>query len=239
MINIIFRSQTISFDNDNLNLQYFDSGDLHGNDNFRIPDKNPPVYEILNRIDPILLQSALAAAIDGQPVPLTAKISKDCTLDIITLDDITGKQIFHHSLAFLIAQTIFETYPTAALQNITVSNTNCVLQFAADFAFTDCTILKEQLLRHLQTNIAIQRIDAFQKEMLVETYSSLLQPYAQTMLAQYDDYDFVPVAARQNFVLPVQEQDLFVTNTAILKDFSLDIQSIAQGFVLTAAYQKQ
>ena len=39
MINIIFRSQTISFDNDNLNLQYFDSGDLHGNDNFRIPDK--------------------------------------------------------------------------------------------------------------------------------------------------------------------------------------------------------
>ena len=44
MPNITFRDKTISFGNNNLYLQYFDSGDLHGNDNFRIPDQNPPVY---------------------------------------------------------------------------------------------------------------------------------------------------------------------------------------------------
>ncbi|MBQ5658212.1 MAG: hypothetical protein IIV02_01635, partial [Peptococcaceae bacterium] len=84
MPNIMFHNNTYSFGNDNLNLQYFDSGDLHGNDNFRIPDQNPPVYEVLNRINHALLQSALAATIDGKPVPLTAKVIKDCTLDIIT-----------------------------------------------------------------------------------------------------------------------------------------------------------
>lgn len=235
MPNIMFHNNTYSFGNDNLNLQYFDSGDLHGNDNFRIPDQNPPVYEVLNRINPALLQSALAATIDGKPVPLTAKVIKDCTLDIITLDNSVGKLIFHHSLAFLIAQAIYANSSNAQLSTLSVTEQECSLHFITENASDWSTdSLEKQLKQCIADNAAIQIIDAFQKEMLVETYPSLAQPFAQTMLIEYDDYDFVPVAARQSFVLPVSESDIFVTNTKLITNFTIS-QSIDNHIVTVIA----
>ncbi|MBQ2021867.1 MAG: hypothetical protein II211_05620, partial [Peptococcaceae bacterium] len=72
MPNIMFHNNTYSFGNDNLNLQYFDSGDLHGNDNFRKQSKPLLGYEALQQIEPALLHSALAATNNGVPAPLTA-----------------------------------------------------------------------------------------------------------------------------------------------------------------------
>ena len=54
MLDIIFQNSKYSFNNTALNLQYFDSGDLHGNDNFRTQNKSLSVYEILQQINPLL-----------------------------------------------------------------------------------------------------------------------------------------------------------------------------------------
>ena len=230
MPNITFRDKTISFGNNNLYLQYFDSGDLHGNDNFRIPDQNPPVYEVLNQINPTLVQLAMAAVIDGKTVPLTEKITKDCTLDIITLEESKGKQIYHDSLAFLIAQTVFAYNAEWQLAAITVSDENCILQFTANAQVPEYTAIKQRLTETIQNTAAIQIITGFQKEMLIETYASLSQPYAQTLLAQYDDYDFVPIAARQNFVLPITEKMVLVTNPSVIKEYTITLQHTDDGF---------
>ena len=236
MTTIRFRNNTYTFDNCDLNLQYFDSGDLHGNDNFRIPDQNPPVYEVLNQIDPTLMQSAMAAVIDGKTVPLTEKITKDCVLDIVTLEENEGKQIYHDSLAFLIAQTAFACNTEWQLAAITVSDENCTLQFTSNAQMPEYTAIKQQLTETIQNTAAIQIITGFQKEMLTETYASLSQPYAQTLLAQYDDYDFVPIAARQNFVLPITEKTVLVTNPSVIKEYTITLQYTDDGFTVVCQH---
>ena len=240
MPNIIFHNNTYTFGNENLNLQYFNSGDLHGNDNFRIQDQNPPIYEVLNRINPALLQSALAATIDNTPVPLTAKITKDCSLDIITLDDEAGKLIFHYSLAFLIAQTIYTNNPNIQLSALSVTEQECNLHFITENTVDFSTdFLKSQLKQRITDNAAIQIIDAFQKEMLLETYSSLLHPYAKNFMQIYDDYDYVTVAVRQSYVLPIPNDMILITNPLLIKDFTFHIHFTEQHFEITAQYEQK
>jgi len=222
MLDIIFQNSKYSFDNSALNLQYFNSGDLHGNDNFRTQNKSLSVYEILQQINPDLLYSALAAKLNGIPVPLTAKVTNNCTLDIITINEPQGKSIYYNSLAFLVAQAVYELEPEIQLATISTSKTHCSLQFIINNVFAhDTDSVDKQLAQVIETNVAIQLIDAFQKEILLETYPSLSQPYAETILAQYDDYDFVPVAVHQNFVLPVLHNAILVTNPKQLTGFSI------------------
>lgn len=238
MPTVKFHNSMYTFGNEDLHLQYFDSGDLHGNDNFRMPDKNPPVYEVLNHIEPTLLQNALAATIDEKPVSLTTKISKDCSLDVITLENPIGKTLYHQTLAFLIAQTIYATLKNTSLTTIEIDSTYCKLRFATEQAVP----LKEETfgaqLSHVITdNAAIQLIDAFQKEMLLETYPSLSQLYAKNFLADYDDYDFVTVAVRQNFVLPIPDHTILVTNPTLIKDYSITVYTTASELEIVASYQ--
>lgn len=110
MPNVIFRDKLVySFNRSAFSLQYFDSGDLHGNDNFRTQDVSVPIYEILNQIDPDILHSALAATINNKPVPLTAKITEDCTLDIITIDAPDGKPCLTLQLTTVLCNLISAT----------------------------------------------------------------------------------------------------------------------------------
>ena len=235
MPDIMFRNKPYSFENSALNLQYFDSGDLHGNDNFRTQSKPLLVYEALQQIEPALLHSALAATINGVPAPLTAKINQNCTLDIITVNEPAGKIIYYQSLAFLVAQTMYALNADLQLTSVNISESQCTLQFVGNAANCGQKSLDEYVQQTIENNAAIQLIDAFQKEMLMETYPSLSQPYAQTILAQYDAYDFVPVAVRQNFVLPVAENDIFVANPKLITDFTLS-QSIENDiFTIVAA----
>lgn len=238
MPTVKFHNSMYTFGNEDLHLQYFDSGDLHGNDNFRMPDKNPPVYEVLNHIDPTLLQNALAATIDEKPVSLTTKISKDCSLDVITLENPIGKTLYHQTLAFLIAQTIYATHKNTILTTIEIDSTYCKLQFATEQAvpLTEES-LGAQLSQVITDNAAIQLIDAFQKEMLLETYPSLSQLYAKNFLADYDDYDFVTVAVRQNFVLPIPDHTILVTNPTLIKDYSITVYTTASELEIVASYQ--
>ncbi len=237
MLNITFQNTTYTFDTGDFKMQYFDSGDLHGNDNFRAQNSDITIYEALRQIDATLLQSALAASINDTPVPLTEKITKDCTLDVITINDAKGKSIYHQSLAFLIAQAIYTLDIKARLATLSISDTQCCLQFIVDDSIVcDADLFDRHLEKIMKEPAAIQIINGFQKEMLVETYPSLTQPYAKTFLAQYDDYDFVTIAARQNFVLPIQENALLVTNPERIQNYALSHSLNQNIYTITATH---
>lgn len=154
MPNVIFRDKLVySFNRSAFSLQYFDSGDLHGNDNFRTQDVSAPIYEILNQIDPDILHSALAATINNKPVPLTAKITEDCTLDIITIDAPDGKTIYYRSLAFFLAQavflldpstrlTVFDLQLTTVLCNLISATMLCFLTMPSENSWSSCFLTK-------------------------------------------------------------------------------------------------
>jgi len=85
-----------------------------------LPDGSVKTFEsrvtgavVAESIGARLAKSALAIEVDGQVQDLSAPITKDVGVRILTFDDPKGKQVFWHSSAHLLAHAIKRLYPNA------------------------------------------------------------------------------------------------------------------------------
>ncbi|MFC3799549.1 threonine--tRNA ligase [Cohnella sp. GCM10012308] len=68
------------------------------------------VGELAEKIGPSLRKKAIAGKIDGKPVDLEAPIEGDAQVEILTLEQQEGLEIYRHSTAHLMAQAIRRLY---------------------------------------------------------------------------------------------------------------------------------
>lgn len=225
-MHVLYRGlKTYTLDDERVELTLRETKiNMHGNDNIRTQIVKWRIYEILSRIDPTVLDTALAAVFNGTVVPLDAEVGEDCTLDIITADDKEGGMIYFRSMAFLIAQTLYQYNSAYALLDMAVAEDSCLVTFStsqedAPSALAISTLLNEQF----EGRSTIQVSNILQKATLLESYLSLHQPYAEKLLCAYDEYDFVPVVVRDQVALPARQQEIYALFPAALQGFSVTI----------------
>ena len=73
------------------------------------------VKEAAEKIGPSLAKAALAGKLDGKLVDLTAIITNDSSIQIITAKDPEALEIIRHSCAHIMAQAICSIWPQAKL----------------------------------------------------------------------------------------------------------------------------
>jgi len=73
------------------------------------------VGQLAEQIGPALGRAAIAARVNGQLVDLSASISKDTTVQILTAKDSEGLEIMRHSCAHIMAEAICDIWPEAKL----------------------------------------------------------------------------------------------------------------------------
>ena len=78
------------------------------------PDQSTPL-QIAEGISPRLAKAALGALVDNAPFDLTRELPGDCTLKILTWNDVEGREIYRHSSTHLMAQAVKALYPEAKL----------------------------------------------------------------------------------------------------------------------------
>lgn len=71
------------------------------------------IFDIAKDISEGLARAACAGEVDGKVVDLRTVIEKDCTLNILTFDDESGKKAFRHTAAHILAQAVKRLYPDA------------------------------------------------------------------------------------------------------------------------------
>ncbi|MBV9469471.1 MAG: threonine--tRNA ligase, partial [Abitibacteriaceae bacterium] len=71
--------------------------------------------QIAERIGSRLAAAALAALVNGQPWDLRRPLPGDCSLQILTWNDIQGQEVYRHSSTHLMAQAVQALYPEARL----------------------------------------------------------------------------------------------------------------------------
>ena len=71
--------------------------------------------EIAASISEGLLRNAVCAKIDGALKDLSYVVDKDCELQIITMKDKEGLQVYRHTAAHVLAQAVKNIYPTSKL----------------------------------------------------------------------------------------------------------------------------
>lgn len=69
--------------------------------------------DVAKSISEGLARNVLAAKIDGLVVDASLKLNKDCSLQLLTWNDLDGKQTMWHSSAHLLAEAIEALYPGA------------------------------------------------------------------------------------------------------------------------------
>ena len=71
--------------------------------------------EVAKSIGEGLARSAVAAKVDGKAVDLAHVIEGDCELEILTLKDKEGLQVYRHTAAHVLAQAVKAIFPTCKL----------------------------------------------------------------------------------------------------------------------------
>lgn len=79
-----------------------------------VEDGSTPL-QLAEAISPRLAKAALGALVDNAPFDLTRPLPGDCTLKILTWNDVEGREIYRHSSTHLMAQAVKELYPDAKL----------------------------------------------------------------------------------------------------------------------------
>ncbi len=62
-----------------------------------------------------LYRNACAARVDGKVADLRTELDADCTVEILTFDDLDGKKAYWHTASHVMAQAIKRLYPAAKL----------------------------------------------------------------------------------------------------------------------------
>ena len=73
--------------------------------------ENTTVDTVCREISMGLYRAACAARVNGEVVDLRTPLTADCTLEILTFDDIDGKKAYWHTTSHVMAQAVKRLYP--------------------------------------------------------------------------------------------------------------------------------
>ncbi|MGM9525793.1 MAG: hypothetical protein ACI3U1_05920 [Peptococcaceae bacterium] len=206
-----------------LQLHYEETGDRHGNNNIRSHLVFPYVFQALQQIDSALLSSALAAIVNQKNVPLDTMLKQDCTLDVITFRESEGKKIYFRTMALLFIHALYKRDPSLILQSCSISGDSCTLQYTGSMTQLQSNIpdIEAELYQMIQDNKPVFTKTIWQKESLLESFPSLQLPYNSCLLADYDDYECVPVVVHDDFALVSSPDDIYAYYRATITDYHL------------------
>ena len=83
---------------------------LKGGDDREVAE-NTTVDTVCREISMGLYRAACAARVNGEVVDLRTPLTADCTLEILTFDDIDGKKAYWHTTSHVMAQAVKRLYP--------------------------------------------------------------------------------------------------------------------------------
>ena len=98
--------------------------------------------EIAEQIGPGLARMALVAKIDGDLKDLSAPLTKDCSIELLTGDHPDGHAVLLHSAAHLMAQAVKYYWPDAKLTIGPAIDNRFYYDFDVDISFNEEDLIK-------------------------------------------------------------------------------------------------
>lgn len=130
----------------------------------------------------------IAAKLDGVPVDLDRSLTKDCTLDWISLDSPEGLDILRHSTAHLMAQAVQSLFPGTQVTIGPTIEDGFYYDFKRDKPFTPEEIEKiEERMRELsKSNLKVVREET-PKKKAVQMFRKMGEDYKIDILNEIPD----------------------------------------------------
>ena len=139
--------------------------------------------EIAASISEGLLRNAVCAKIDGALKDLSYVVDKDCELQIITMKDKEGLQVYRHTAAHVLAQAVKNIYPTSKLAiGPTIENGFYYdIEFKTPITKDDLPKIENEMKSIIKSNFPIERL-VYGKKDALKIFKDFSEPYKTELI---------------------------------------------------------
>ena len=159
------------------------------------------VGEIAMAISEGLFRNAVCGKVDGELVDLSYSVEKDCELQIITLKDKEGLQVYRHTASHILAQAVKNIFPTSKLAiGPTIENGFYYdIEFKTPITQQDLAKIESEMKDIIKSDFPIERI-VYSKRDAVKVFKNFSEPYkielindlpAESVISCYKQGDFM------------------------------------------------
>ena len=136
------------------------------------------VAEVAGAISEGLLRNAVCGKVDGELVDLSFSIEKDCELQIITLKDKEGLNVYRHTTSHVLAQAVKNIFPTSKLAiGPTVENGFYYdIEFKTPISQEDLVKIEKEMQSIIKSDLPIERLTYSKREAL-KIFKDFSEPY--------------------------------------------------------------
>ena len=144
---------------------------------------NASVLEIAKQISEGLARNAVAGKINGQMCQLSQKVNAGDMVEIVTLKDPEGMEVFRHSSAHVMALAVKRLYPDTKLSIGPAIKDGFYydLDFAKPFGVDDLPKIEEEMSKIIKEKIPFERIEVSREEA-EKIFTELNEPYKLELL---------------------------------------------------------
>lgn len=159
------------------------------------------VSEVAKNISEGLARVAVCAKVNGELVDLSTVIDNDCELQIITLKDKEGLQVYRHTASHILAQAVKNIFPTSKLAiGPTIENGFYYdIEFKTPISQQDLAKIEKEMKDIIKSDFPIERI-VYSKKDAVKLFKDFSEPYkvelinelpAKSIISCYKQGDFI------------------------------------------------
>ncbi len=140
--------------------------------------KGITAYDVAKEISMGLAKSACAVRIDGENADLRTTLEKDCSLEILTFEDIYGKWTFRHTASHILAQAVKRLFPDTKLAIGPAVDDGFYYDFDVETNFTpeDLEKIEGEMKKIVKENIEIEKF-SMTREEAIKYFTENDEPY--------------------------------------------------------------
>ncbi len=136
------------------------------------------VGEVAQKISEGLFRNAVCGKVNGELVDLSTVIEKDCELQIITLKDREGLDVYRHTCSHILAQAVKNIYPTSKLAIGPTIDAGFYydIEFKTPITQQDLAKIESEMQDIIKSDFPIERI-VYGKRDAVKLFKNFSEPY--------------------------------------------------------------
>ncbi len=125
-----------------------------------------------------LFRNAVCGKVNGELVDLSTKIDSDCDLEIVTLKDKEGLDVYRHTTSHILAQAVKNIFPTSKLAiGPTIENGFYYdIEFKTPISQQDLQKIEDEMKQIIKGDFPIERVVYTKKEAL-KIFKDFSEPY--------------------------------------------------------------
>ena len=175
-------------------------------------DVSVTVYDAAKEALGMVERSVIAANVNGEVVGLTAPITSDADVKLLTFEDKEGAHVFRHTASHILAQAVKRLYPETKLTIGPAIDNGFYYDFDSDISFSPDILkkLEDEMKKIVKENHKIERFD-LNREDAIAFMQEKNEPYKVQLIEELPEGEVISFYRQGEFTDLCAGPHLFAT----------------------------